>query len=55
MDGELTLYCDHISSNQVHCNKYKSLKVDFDTTVRDAIEDSDWGIVDDEVRCEEHK
>lgn len=50
----LTLYCEHISKSHVHCNKYKKLHIGMDETPLESIEETDWGIVDGEVRCDDH-
>lgn len=51
---KLTLYCDYVSRSHVHCNRYTTLKVGVDETPREVIEDSEWGVIDGETRCEEH-
>ncbi len=52
----ITLYCNDISKNSVHCNRYITLKIpDVDMTVKKIIADSEWKYKDGNTYCEEHK
>lgn len=52
---QLYIYCDHISTGAVHCNRYKVLAVgDLDRTVREYIEESSWSVDGTNIYCHEH-
>lgn len=57
MNGQtLTLYCDHVSKNHVHCNRVTKVTVDnIDRTVREIIEaKTGWEVRRGEMFCDEH-
>lgn len=56
MSGPLTLslYCEHVSTSHINCNRYTTVHIDVDETPADAIAEMDWALVDGEVLCEEH-
>jgi hypothetical protein len=51
----LDLYCEHVNSSHVHCNRHTTIDIAFDETPLEAVRESHWGVVDGELRCEEHK
>lgn len=53
---EIHLYCEEISALEGDCNRHTVLKVnDRYEAIQHYIRTSEWGIVDGEVRCPDHK
>jgi len=53
--GALTLYCEHVGSSHVHCNKYQKITIGINQTPKEAIAESHWALQNGEIRCEEHQ
>lgn len=52
----VTVYCDNVNSNHVHCNKYNKIAVEnVDETFVEVIERSSWSYRDGNFYCPEHK
>ena len=45
---------EHISKSSVHCSRYTDLKINPGQTTREINKESDWKVVDDELKCPEH-
>jgi hypothetical protein len=55
MQPNITVYCEHVSDNSVHCNKYNTLIMQGRSeTVSEVIEESKWEIRNDKIYCPEH-
>jgi len=55
---EITLQCDHVSKGQVHCNRYKNVRVDDENkTVSTIVNESSWEYDPEtgKTYCEEHQ
>lgn len=53
---KLTLHCEYVSDWHIHCNRYTTLSIGLHTSPKDAIEkSSNWGVIDGEIRCEQHR
>jgi len=53
--SKLTIYCDHVSDNHVHCNKYAVIPIEDEQTFEDAVKESYWTIDDaGNIYCQEH-
>jgi hypothetical protein len=48
-------YCEHTTDNHFDCNRALSIcDIAPNETLKDAIEDTEWGYTDGDVRCPEH-
>jgi len=54
MSIEVTLYCEHVNGNHVHCNRTKTLSVtnlEAHFPITQKIMKSEWSIEDNELHC----
>lgn len=49
--ASVNLYCQHVSRTGMPCNRTTTLPIEPDQTLREVIDESDWAIVDGELRC----
>lgn len=54
MSLKITAFCDHISTNHVHCNRYVRAKLDDPNNVEKALEEKGWEVEGDETYCGDH-
>lgn len=54
MGVQINLYCEHISKNSVHCDRYTTLGGNTIDECVSKVEESDWQVSDGEVICPNH-
>lgn len=51
---EVTVYCDDVSKNHVHCNKYLTVAVTDTDEIDEKIEEQGWQVTEDGIYCDDH-